>query len=59
MKLCTKTLEHLINDFNIRLEELESRNLTPITGGRINEMQLNIVHLQRLLLDNLNYKEKI
>lgn len=58
MILCTETLEHLINDFNLRLKELKLRKSTPITEGRINEMQLCIIHLQGLVLENLNNKEK-
>lgn len=58
MKLCTETLKYLINDYNLRLKELQSRESTPITEGRINEIQLCIIHLQGLVLENLNNKEK-
>lgn len=56
MILCTETLEHLINDFNLRLKELQSRESTPVMVGRINECNLAIMHLQGLLLENLNKK---
>jgi hypothetical protein len=59
MILCTETLEHLINDFNLRLKELQSRESTPVMVGRINECNLAIMHLQGLVLENLNNKEKI
>lgn len=52
-KLCDFTLKRLVNDFQERLEELKLRKDTPITGGRYNEMQLCIIHLQQLILDNL------
>lgn len=58
MKLCTKTLEYLLTDFNLRLKELQSRESTPVIVGRINECNLAIMHLQGLVLENLNKNEK-
>jgi len=51
--LCDVTLKYLINDCEERLKILKERKQTPITLGRINEIQCLIVHLQQFVLDNI------
>ena len=45
MKLCKDTLGFLIKNFEERLSILEKRKETPITLGRISELQQVIVYL--------------
>ena len=56
VKLCDNTLKHIIEDCEERLTVLESRKQTPITLGRINEIQLCIVYLQQHRLKNIKIK---
>jgi hypothetical protein len=51
--LCDVTLKYLISNLEERLKILEESKETPITLGRINEMQCLIVHLQQFVLDNI------
>jgi hypothetical protein len=51
--LCDVTLKYILKDFDERLKILESRKQTPITLGRINEIQLCICYFQQRLLDNI------
>lgn len=53
LNLCNNTVKHILKDCEERLKVLEDRKQTPITLGRINEMQLLIVHLQQIILDNI------
>ena len=54
--LCNVTLKRLISDCEERLKILQERKPTAITLGRINEMQLLIVHLQQFLINNIKPK---
>lgn len=47
------TLDKLYQDFSVRLAELEKRKDTPITSGRINELQLCMIHIQTLILNTI------
>ena len=51
--LCDVTLRHILKDFEERLKILQERKQTPITLGRINETQLNILYFQQKVLDNI------
>lgn len=53
-KMCDYTLNQIYSEFNKRLEDLKTRKDTPITSGRINEMQISILYLQDMLLANLS-----
>ena len=47
-------MDELYKELQGRMKELESRKPSKITEGRIAELQLVIVRVQRLLLDSLN-----
>lgn len=51
--LCDVTLNYIINDCKERLKVLEQRKQTAATLGRITEIQCLIVHLQKMVLDNI------
>ena len=50
---CDITLKLILIDFEERLETLKKRKLTPITLGKINEIQECILYIQQKRLDNL------
>lgn len=52
-KLEPHTLRCILKDFEERLKILEERKQTPITLGRINEIQLCIVYIQQKILNQL------
>lgn len=51
--LCDVTLKLILSDCEKRLGELNERDQTSTTLGRVNEIQLMICYLQQKILQNI------